>query len=580
MSDRVFSIANDHLISSYNKALLWIKENTIPEQGIAVSSVVRFPYLEVTGYLIPTLFDMGEVLLAERYAEFLSYMQRPNGSFLGTDGREYVFDTGQALRGLIRASQHNEKFRPFALKAADYVASCIERDGRIPSSYGKAIPEYVHVFVLPPLVQAGKAFNKPDYCERAEKALTYYMHAPDVLDDNYLTHFLAYTVDGFVDMQETEFVRPVVKEIFSRQRKNGSIPALPNARWTCSVGLAQLAIVGYKLGMCSEADKAVDHLCKIQNPSGGFYGSYGFGANYFPREEISWANKFFLDAVHLKTKLLGGRDIGHALSDAQEQIDRANDIYELDSRLLAKTEKSNRIVLDSRRWHDAIISRQSADSLADKIRRGEFPVWCRPILQHTSPGDSTLELGSGTGQLSAILGIYHRVPHLLDYSRESIEFGKRLFRRLGIEGHFYCADILEGIPMQDGSVDWVWSSGTLEHLSGREMASVLQESVRVCSKGVMSLVPNANSIFYRIGKFVMEQKGAWPYGRERPFFTMRKYFEAAGLKNIREFSVGTYHSVEFWGSKMSEIKSFYDSLSLRELEGLNQGYLLFTYGER
>ena len=112
------------------------------------------------------------------------------------------------------------------------------------------------------------------------------------------------------------------------------------------------------------------------------------------------------------------------------------------------------------------------------------------------------------------------------------------------------------------------------------MTSVLQESVRVCSKGVISLVPNANSIFYRIGKFLMEQKRTWPYGKERPFFTMKKYFEDAGLRNIRESSVGPYHSLEFWGSKMSEIKRFYDSLSLQELEGLNQGYLLFTYGEK
>ena len=33
--------------------------------------------------------------------------------------------------------------------------------------------------------------------------------------------------------------------------------------------------------------------------SGGFFGSYGKGANYFTKEEISWAVKFFIDAEHL-----------------------------------------------------------------------------------------------------------------------------------------------------------------------------------------------------------------------------------------------------------------------------------------
>jgi len=359
-------------------------------------------------------------------------------------------------------------------------------------------------------------------------------------------------------MGESEFIRPFVRRIFSRQRRNGGISAFPNVGWTCSVGLAQLAVIAYKLGMRREADAAVDHLCRIQNPSGGFYGSYGLGASYFPQEEISWANKFFLDAVHMKTKLPYARD-NHAAP---------------------REDEVSWTVLDAKRWYDTIIARGSVDSLARNIRSGQFPVWCKPLLQHTSPGDSTLELGSGTGQLSAILGIYGRVPHLLDFSKGCIEFGKRLFHNLGIEGHFSCADILKGIPLRKSSVDWVWSSGVLEHLSDEQIAAVLKESARVCAKGVMSLVPNANSIFYRVGKFRMEMERTWRYGKERPMSTMKKYFEAAGLTNVTESSVGAYHSLEFFGSDRKEIRNFYDSLSLKELESLNQGYLLFTYGER
>ena len=159
------------IIISYNKALNWIKSNTIPEQGIIVSSKQRVPYLEVTGYLIPTLIDAGEYNLAERYAEFLSYMQCPNGAFTGPDGKEYVFDTAQALRGLLRASQRWDKFKPFALKTADYILSSIEKDGRIPSIYGGEIPEYVHVFILPILARTSQVFNKPEYLGIAKRSL-------------------------------------------------------------------------------------------------------------------------------------------------------------------------------------------------------------------------------------------------------------------------------------------------------------------------------------------------------------------------------------------------------------------------
>lgn len=718
----------NNLISSYNKALNWIKNNTIPEQGIIVSSKRRVSYLEVTGYLTPTLIDAGEYNLAERYAEFLSYMQRPNGAFSGPDGKEYVFDSGQALRGLVCASQYWGRFKPFALKTADYIVSSIEEDGRMPSIYGEEIPEYVHVFILPALAETGKVFDKPEYLEAAKKSLVYYKNAPDVLNEYHLTHFLAYIIDGFIDMGESEFVRPVVKKIFSSQRKDGSIPAFPNVKWTCSTGIVQFAIIGYKLGIYEEADKAISYLCSIQNPSGGFYGSYGHGANYFPDEEISWANKFFIDAIHLKIssffnrhanifpkdvppndrrlkavlthfgnlenkKILDagcgkgrfavkiksiypscevhGIDISEELLkevpdsiikkkgsilnlpydsanfdgvfciEALEHTIRAEKAIEELCRVLKdngriiiidkNVEKLGRMeitdfeqwfdmdevknilgkychdvqvkeigydsneadglflvwigikgstVLDSKEWHNVMIGERSVHNLANKIRNNQFPVWCKPLLQHTSPSDSLLELGSGTGELSAILGINGRIPYLMDYSEENIDYAKSLFQELEIKGYFYFGDILEGVPLRTNSVDWIWSSGLLEHFSDEQIEDILKESVRVCKKGVMSLVPNANSIFYRIGKFKMEQEGTWLYGKEIPKFTMKDYFKATGLKNIKELSVGTYHSLQFWGQNKKEIKNFYDNLNSEELQNLNQGYLLFTYGEK
>jgi len=236
--------------------------------------------------------------------------------------------------------------------------------------------------------------------------------------------------------------------------------------------------------------------------------------------------------------------------------------------------------LNSKEWHKLLATGKSVRALVEKIKDNRLPEWSKPLLQHSSAADSTLELGSGTGEISAILAIYGRKAHLLDFSEESIEFTKQLFKELKISGYFYVQDVLEGIPMKPNSIDWVWSSGLLEHFSDEELSHIMAESYRVCKKGVMSLVPNANSLFYRISKFRMEQEGTWPYGREIPKFTMRDFFKDTGLKNIVEYSIGIDDSIWLWGSDKKEIMGFFDSLSIEELQKLNQGYLLFTYGEK
>jgi len=716
-----------NLISFYNRAIQWIKNNTIPEQGIVVSSKRKIPYLEVTGYLIPTLINIGEYNLADQYTEFLSYMQRPNGSFSGPDGETYVFDTAQALRGLLRASEYWDKFKPFAIKAAEYLFYSIKENGQIPSKYHGTIPESVHIFILPVLKMASEVLKMPEYLEAAQKSLLYYKNSSN-FESNQLTHFLAYAIDGLIDMGESKFVRPFVQNLFKSQKKNGALPAFSNVNWVCSVGVAQFAIIGYKLGMKKEADKALDYLCGVQNPSGGFNGSYGRSSKYFSNEEISWANKFFIDAAYFKihdffnrfanifpkevsktdgrletvltsfgnlankkildvgcgkgrfsarikeaypTCEIHGIDISDkllkevpdsiitrkgsilnidyndetfdgifcievlehamAIKKAIEEMCRVlknmgkiiiidkniqklgrleitdfeqwfnkNEIksileqfcsdvqvteikynnHEADGLFLAWSGIKGLHILDNKEWHKVMIGEGDISSLVKDIKNNKFPFWIKPLLKCSAPEESLLELGSGTGELSAILGIYNRIPHLLDYSKENLEFVKSLFNELKLHGHFYLENILDGLSLEANTIDWVWSSGLLEHFSDEEILYILKESVRVCKKGVMCLVPNANSIFYRIGKFKMEQEGKWPYGKEIPKFTMKHYFKEVGLRNIIEYSVGPYHSINFLKNIRKDAEFFYNSLNLKEIQDLNQGYLLFTYGEK
>ena len=86
------------------------------------------------------------------------------------------------------------------------------------------------------------------------------------------------------------------------QNSDGSIPAYNNCKWICLTGVAQIAVIAYKVGQKDFADKCMNYLAGVQNNTGGFLGSIGKGAKYFETEEISWAVKYYLDAFYWRQR--------------------------------------------------------------------------------------------------------------------------------------------------------------------------------------------------------------------------------------------------------------------------------------
>jgi hypothetical protein len=98
------------------------------------------------------------------------------------------------------------------------------------------------------------------------------------------------------------------------------------------------------------------------------------------------------------------------------------------------------------------------------------------------------------------------------------------------------------------------------------------------------MVPNARSIAYRLGKWYMEKRGRWHWGRERPFATLKPYFREVGMTVTAEFSLGTKHSLTFLTMRGGRLAR--QALTgLFRLEDHNrpaaagQGYLLVTVAE-
>jgi SAM-dependent methyltransferase len=239
--------------------------------------------------------------------------------------------------------------------------------------------------------------------------------------------------------------------------------------------------------------------------------------------------------------------------------------------------------LDPKQWHDVIIDGSTPAILAEKIHTGNYPGWLLPILGATRSGDLTLELGSGSGELSAHLACQGRQVTLLDFSQDQLLFANKLFELSHIHGKFIHGDVLNKLPFQDKSFDCVWSSGLLEHFEDKEIEYILSESVRVSKNIVLALVPNAASIAYRIGKWYQEKENAWKWGMERPMFSLKGMFETVGLRDITESTIAPEHALEFLTMPGSDpvkqvFRDWLKALDEKEIDRIRQGYLLVTMG--
>lgn len=293
------------------RAIEWIHAFENPKGGIYVSSNDSSSYPEVTGYLIPTLLEYGEKDLAARLTRWLVRIQRRDGSFPSAKGVPHVFDTGQALRGLLAASELVPDAAESGVRAAEYLYNRtiaggvrgFDVDYIWIRRYSKSIPMSTHLYVLPPLLRASEMFQNPKYRTAVDNCLEYYVKSKDSLQLSTLTHFLAYELEALIDLGRSETATPILDKLREEQADDGSVRGMQSVSWVCTPGLAQLAVCWYKIGRREPADKALKWLEAHQTQSGGFRGSYGEDASYFPDVEISWAVKFYLDAALLRDRL-------------------------------------------------------------------------------------------------------------------------------------------------------------------------------------------------------------------------------------------------------------------------------------
>lgn len=339
----------------------WLLQAQRPDGGMAayysLLNGYSESYPEVTGYIIPTLFDFAHSetalsspnssasLAAERAIQWLLSLQMPTGAFPGglhgRDAQPSIFNTGQILHGLVRALRETRRpdVRKAALAAGDWLIKIQQADGSWsgPGAYqGSAHTYYSMVsWALAALVEQSADERYGLAAERNCDWVLSHVRPSGWIDGinlrahpNYL-HFIAYILQGVLECailrRRSDAIQTAAKSAWVLLRKFETNKYLPGAfgedfksghKFTCVTGNAQMSCVWLRLfevtndlrylNAALKMNEMLKRLIPQNGPRGivgGVSGSYPVWGAYQPLRYISWGCKFFADALMLEQRL-------------------------------------------------------------------------------------------------------------------------------------------------------------------------------------------------------------------------------------------------------------------------------------
>jgi hypothetical protein len=340
--------------------LHWIIEAQSPDGGIAAyySLLTGFSksYPEVTGYIVPTLYDIARVadddyavVAAERATHWLLSIQMPSGGFprgLRGETQASVFNTGQILQGLIRAYRetHRSEIRDAAIAAGNWLVETQGADGSWSGagSYQGTAHTY-YSMVSWALAELSEQTADHRYGQAAERNLDWvlsHFRLSGWIDGINLSghpsflHFIAYVLQGVLECgilrRRKDAIEAVAKSAWVLLRRFETRKFLPGAydadfksghRFTCLTGNAQMSCVWLRMFEVTDDLRYLNAALKMNEMlkqlipasgrpgiAGGVCGSYPVWGRYQPLRYISWGCKFFADALLTEQRLIHALD--------------------------------------------------------------------------------------------------------------------------------------------------------------------------------------------------------------------------------------------------------------------------------
>ena len=235
--------------------------------------------------------------------------------------------------------------------------------------------------------------------------------------------------------------------------------------------------------------------------------------------------------------------------------------------------------LDKEGW-SSHYSIELLKNVVNSIKSEEVSVWSEELAKICSGGVSCLEIGCGTGISSLWLAKNGCNVTALDYTETSVALVKAAAEELGYNNiNVIQADATKELPFKEKQFDYGFQAGLLEHFETDEQIRLLGLWKKNC-KRMISMIPNASSIPYRVGKQIMETEGTWEYGLEIPKHSFSEEFTKAGIAVEKEYTIGTEWAMRFLPKK-HYIHKFFSKLKKQgyNLDEYMQGYLLVTVGK-
>lgn len=371
----LFRISGDAISSKFEQRTLYSYSNTIRPTEEALRLVIDWilraqqsdggipayyslmrgyseSYPEVTGYIVPTLYDFARLVgdsraaqAAERATNWLMSLRLSSGAFpAGLHTREAepsVFNSGQILQGLVRA--YVETQRAEILEAAsatgDWLASVQSEEGSwasVGAYQGEAHTYYSMVaWALALLARESKVARHRAAAERNLDWVLGHIQpsgwTSGINLKGYPTflHFIAYVIQGVLEsgisLERRDAIEAASRSAWVLLRKFEVHKALMGAyepdfksgmSFTCLTGNAQMSCVWLRLFEVTGELRYFNGALKInellkeslrtsgnRGALGGVAGSYPIWGAYQPLRYISWGCKFLADALMLELRL-------------------------------------------------------------------------------------------------------------------------------------------------------------------------------------------------------------------------------------------------------------------------------------
>ncbi len=319
-------------------------------------------YPETTGYIIPTLYGAARRLRradlaarAEAAARWEIEIQLPSGAIrggvIGEPESPAVFNTGQVLLGWLAAFEETGQgsFADAARRAACYLTATLDADGhwrRGNSQFARADATLYNTRTAWALAEAGVRLEHDAFTAAAARSLRAaarlqaengWLPSCCLTDpERPLLHTLAYAIRGFLeggralgDSGLVNTAERAARALAETVRADGWMPGRycadwsPAVRWSCLTGEAQMANNWIRLAEITRDAQWLEpvfavlrFLKRTQNRRsrepglrGGIKGAWPVGGGYGAYEVLSWATKFFADAL-MRHEAIESRGLG------------------------------------------------------------------------------------------------------------------------------------------------------------------------------------------------------------------------------------------------------------------------------